>query len=91
MTFSTPVSLTSIFSLNAKQRTPQSITITLTDTCIALLCAKLFPKCFAYVVHLILKAPYEAGIIMIPILHMMKPNETGLTTCQDPIRQRIGS
>lgn len=91
MTFSTPVSLTRIFSLNAKQRTPQSITLTLTDTCIALLRAKLFPKCFAYVAHLILKAHDEAGIIMIPVLYIMKPNETGLTTCQDPITRRIGN
>lgn len=68
MPLSTPVPLTSAFSLNHKQKTPQYITLTITDTCITLLCAKLCSKCFTYAAHLILTAYDEAGIIMICVL-----------------------
>lgn len=68
MPFSTPVPLTSAFSLNHTQKTPQSITLTITDTCITLLCAKLYSKHFTYAAHLILTAYYEADIIMICVL-----------------------
>lgn len=64
MPFNTQDPLKSTFSLSATQRTPHSVIVIVTDTCIARLCTKLWSKCFPYIAHLILRVHSEAGIIV---------------------------